>query len=267
MWRTVYLGYSEEMIHALRNNSDYSLEHVVGVKGRLSEGYYSAISEYSLPFTEITSKQELLDNAEILNDADIVIMHKFEFIIPQNLLSEHRFFNLHGGDLRTNRGAHAPVWSILLQEEKTCLSCYELLRTVGGGIDEGILIDTYPVEISKTDNPAALNAKLSEGIPMLLASMNEYLLGKRKGVLTEGGTYRRKIEKQDFTISLQTDSFDTIRAKVLSQQSYFGAVVLHDGRELRAKNYELSEDTGRTIVFADDKVIISEGKARMTLYF
>lgn len=145
-----------------------------------------------------------------------------------------------------------------------------LLRTFtywGGGIDEGMLIDTYPVEITKTDNPKSLNAKLSEGIPALLASMNEYLLGKRKGVLTQGGTYRRKIEKQDFTISLQEDSLDTIRAKVLSQQSYFGAVVLHDGQELRAKSYDLTDDTGRTVIFADDKVIIREGSAKMTLYF
>lgn len=134
MWKTAYLGYSEEMIHALQNSNDYSLEHVVGVKGRLSEKYYSAISDYNIPFTEITSKQELINNSAILNEADIIIMHKFEFIIPQSLLAQHRFFNLHGGDLNTNRGAHSTVWSILLQEEKTCLSCYELLRTGGGAL-------------------------------------------------------------------------------------------------------------------------------------
>ncbi|MBR0149810.1 MAG: hypothetical protein IJP89_00435 [Synergistaceae bacterium] len=264
MRRVVYLGYSDKMIRALSESNDYSLEHVVGVKGRLSAKYYSEIESRQIPFTEITSKNELLSNAQILDKADVVIMHKFEFIIPPELTSKHRFFNFHGGSLSTNRGAHAPVWSVLLREKETSMSCYEIMPSGEGGIDEGMLIAEYTVNIERTDSPIDVDNKLAEGIPQLLSAMSDYLDGKRKATPATGGTYRRKIEKRDFTIDLHADSFDTIRGKVLSQLPYFGAVINIDGHELRTKSYELNED-GRIITFAGDKVIISGKEGVMTL--
>lgn len=266
MYKIVYLGYSEKMLEELIKSDTFDILLVIGTKGRLSSKYFELINEYGIRYVEIENKIELMDNIHWIAEADLAIMRKFEFIIPEEVIKKNLIINFHGGDLKNNRGAHSVIWSILLQESKTCLSCYRLV----GGIDEGELIDTYYVDILKNDNAFVINEKLEKGIPHLLDSLSQYLSGEKSTQLITGGKYRRKIQRQDYVIDLYNDAIDLIRAKILSQQTYEGAIVIIDGIEYRIKRYEIFSDKqhGQRKVIVHEKFIeVCDNGENLHIYF
>ena len=266
MWRISYLGYSKDMLSFLNGDNQFELAYVVGTKGRLSDEYLKLARTGNYEFVEIEDKNDLLSHEEIFLNSDVVLMYKFEFIIPESMIKRSRIINFHGGDLKTNRGSHAVVWSVLLREKSTCLSCYELT----GGIDEGYLIDQYDIEINRDDSVTDVNAKLAHGIPKLLESLKEYFLGKREAVLVTDGIYRRKVEKVDYTIDIENDFVDEIRGKILSQTAYNGAVVIKDRTEYRTKSYKnidpLQCAKRREIVAKDNTITIKDADDGIMLY-
>lgn len=232
----VYFGYSDAMVENVVASELFKLVHVVSVKGKSSQRETELVAENHIPYTELERKQDLLE-LKFEDGVDAIIMYKFEYIIPQSIIDNHRIINFHGGDLRYNRGGHAPVWSILNLDKRTCLSMYQLT----GGIDEGLLIDTHEVEIDELDNTVDLNRKLSAGIPCLLVSLYEYLNGKREAHLVTGGRYLPKIKETDFTIDITNDSIDQISAKIRSQQTYFGALIFINDVRCRCKSFTINK--------------------------
>lgn len=235
MLKVAFFGYSDILLKELVDSRDFNLKFVVGVKGRISNLYYKIIEQSAVLYYEIVNRKQIEDMEDKLRDIDIVLMYKFEYIIPMPMLGYARFFNFHGGNLRTNRGAHAVVWSVLLRERETCLSVYELT----GGIDEGRLVGEYYVGIAPDDSPVEVNNKLAKGLPYLLNCISRYLDGSLKAELITGGKYRRKIEKSDYTIDIRNDSVDVIRGKVLSQKPYNGVVINYDYKEYRIHDYKI----------------------------
>lgn len=261
MYKVAYWGYSDRMLMELINSSMFELDYVLSVKSRINSTYLDLLERNEIRHSFIENKSDLLGYKHLLSELDCIIMYKFEFIIPDTFIQSGKIVNFHGGSLTQNRGAHAVVRSILNRDKTTCLSLYELT----GGIDEGILIEEYPVEIFETDTLDSLNRKLADGIPELLKNLGEYLSGNRKGRLIEGGVYLPKVTEEDYTIHLDTDSPEIISAKIRSQSSYKGAVLYYMGKKYYVremlpsdKNELSSEDTfileiqkdGETLRFA-----------------
>ena len=92
---------------------------------------------------------------EFLDGITIIIMYKFEFIIPQKCINTQRIFNFHGGNLRFNRGAHSMVRSILNMDNETFLSLYEL----SDKIDLGCLIGEYKIQLSMKETVSDIDKK------------------------------------------------------------------------------------------------------------
>ena len=200
----------------------------------------------------------------MFDKSDIVILYKFEYIIPQNFIEKYTFFNFHGGNLKTNRGAHAVVWSILNQEKQTCLTLYKLT----GGIDVGIVIGEYYVDIERDDTPISLNEKLWLGIPGLLCSLIKYLNGTIKGKLITEGEYRRKIKEEDYTINIYADNFEKIIAKINSQVAYSGAVLWFEGTKYHVRythQQDIPEDCERIVEKKENECIVEEHGKRITM--
>lgn len=257
MWNIAYFGYSLEMLKYLIDSPQYNIQLVVTNKERVSKEFFDIAKNNWIHVTNIMCKEDLIRHSEDFSALDAILMYKFEFIIPNCLISGHKIINFHGGDLLTNRGAHAVVWSVLYRERITCLSCYELT----GGIDEGYLIDKYNIEILRDDDVNIVNSKLAEGIPYLLARVDAYLHGNVKAKLLIGGIYRPKIREVDYTIDLEADSIDIIRGKILSQMSYNGAIVNYNGKEYRPKKYRNiligEESFSRTICWRKNSVDVT----------
>lgn len=231
MYKIAYWGYSEKLLSELIKSTFFELKHVITVRSRVNDVYLKLLEESKLPHTFIQSKAELLNLLDSESNYDCILMYKFEFIIPQFFVLKNRIVNFHGGNLRTNRGAHAVVRSILNRDEETRLSLYELT----GGIDESLLIAEYPVKISETDTTVSLNQKLAVGIPQLLVSLKEHLDGNLPGSLVEGGVYFPRITEEDYTIYLSTDSLANISAKIRSQEGYDGAILHYLGKVYHVK--------------------------------
>lgn len=264
--KVTYLGYCVELLQLLKNSVEFQVKNTVGVKGRMSETQIAFIQENEIPYKEISEKNEIMDISGFLEKSDIAIIYKFEFIIPQVLVDQYTFFNFHGGNLRTNRGAHAVVWSILNREKSTCLTLYKLT----GGIDVGIVIGEYFVEIKNSDTPYTLNKKLREGIPDLLILLKDYLQGKIEGKLISEGIYRRKIKEEDYTIDCEKDSFADMRAKINSQAAYDGAVLWYKGKKYQVLSilYDGAADAARgkrSIKITGEKCMIEEQEKQIVL--
>lgn len=257
MYDVIYMGYSDNMVREVFHSEYFNLCMVVGVNGRTTAEEYEFIEQHHIPYMELFSAKDI-EKINIPLDCDCILMYKFEYILPQTMVERHRIINFHGGDLRLNRGAHATVRSILNMDRETCLSMYEL---VGRGIDEGNLIDTYPVMIDRDDDVVSLNRKLARGIPAMLYSLNLYLQERKKATLVLGGIYYPKIQETDYTIDLDKDDIETICAKIRSQRAYKGAILIFNGEKYRITQYTLKfnqEDKElRTIL--DKKMLVIEG--------
>ena len=256
MIRVGYLGYSERMLLNLVDNKDFELCFAIGKSGRVSYDYKNVVATRGINYIEINSKKELLQQTDLFKTVDVILMYKFEFILPASVVDNYRVINFHGGDLRTNRGAHAVVWTILLQEPSTCLSCYQLT----GGIDEGLLINQYNVSVFETDTPHELNCRLMDGIPSLLKDIVAFINGGKQAVAITGGTYRRKINETDYTIDLEHDDITTIRGKINSQKHYSGALIRYNGTEYRTKEYYVCRESAvnneNDIIFNSNEFVI-----------
>ena len=132
-----YIGYSEVLLEQLLKNDLYNVKKVVYVPHRVNERYRNILTESKVDCFEINNKNQMDALFEFLDGITIIIMYKFEFIIPQKYINTKRIFNFHGGNLRFNRGAHAMVRSILNMDDETVLSLYEL----SDKIDLGCLIE------------------------------------------------------------------------------------------------------------------------------
>lgn len=252
----VYMGYSDVMMEYLLASGDFNLRKVVGVRERMNERQYHIIQENHLEYKELNNSKEIRGIDTFIGDIEIVIIYKFEYIIPTYLIKNFKFFNFHGGNLRSNRGAHAVVRSILNMDKDTCLSLYQLT----GGIDEGILINEYFVQITDYDTVITLNEKLVQGIPQQLNWLKKYLEGHIKGELITQGKYYPKIKEDDYSINFEEDSIPVICAKIRSQASYAGAILKYENRKYRITSYECCECESKESYrgIKDGKLLIKE---------
>lgn len=232
VYKVAYMGYSEKMIQYIINHVQIELCRVVGVKNRISETQYELIDQLNIPYLELSDSSEIEKVSKFVDDMDFIIMYKFEFILSQSFVNQFNVINFHGGNLRTNRGAHAVVWSILKCEKETCLSAYKIT----GKIDLGILLGEYYIAIDKEETTKSLNDKMLLGIPVLLDKVVEYFEGVNIGVAIDKGEYRRKIKEDDYTLDLNKDSYNVIDAKIRSQVGYTGAICVVDGKKYRVCN-------------------------------
>lgn len=235
MRKVVYVGYSDRMLRYLIYSELFELTKVVFAPQRVNEEYRQLLKNIGLETYEVLSKSDISGLTEFIDDDEVAVMYKFEYILPQELVSCRRFVNFHGGFLKTNRGAHATVRTILNMEDKTALSMYELT----GGIDVGKLIAEHVVELDMSETPMTLNDKLQDGIPNLLEKLNRYLTGEIQATLVESGKYYPKVQPDDYTINPISDGFDKAYAIVRSQEGYGGALIKVNDEVLPVKKWSL----------------------------
>lgn len=269
MDKIAYIGCSQRMLENLIINNKFCLTKVVYIDKRIDEVFKNILIEHNIEYIAVNEKKDIGLLDQFLDDVEYVLMYKFDFILPQKLVDKKRIFNFHGGSLRTNRGAHAVVWSILNMEKTAVLSLYELT----GAIDAGWLIAEYCVEVDFKETVSALNSKLQEGIPELLLHLNEYLSGQRKATLIENGVYRPKVSKEDYTIDIDTMPLRKIDAILRSQADYFGAVVKMLNEEYRILKWtwnKVSECGGggvkRRCCQSNDSIYIEENGEKLVLF-
>lgn len=213
-----YIGYSEAMIRAILQCHNLNLKGVISGSGKLSEDIMKQLTEKKIEYNEIDEKKEIYNLRKWITSS-YVLMYKFGFIIPRDIISNYIFFNIHQGDLRNSRGAHSLRWAIMNGEKEVTLTLY-----VVNGIDEGYVVTEKKVCVHQTDDYLTMDKKMDKQLDELL---EEVLLWdeKKEYPFIEKGRYMRKLEEMDYTINLETDDYLMMKRKVNAVKDFGGAVV------------------------------------------
>lgn len=231
-----YIGFCEKMVKELLGSDKYELKTVILQEGRVSENIYHILRENKIKCFTVNSKEEICNLKEWI-DTDVCIMYMFGYILPDEVVYSHNIFNIHEGDLRTNRGAHPINWSILNGDQNTRISLHKL----GAKIDTGELISELDVKIEDTDDTETLRMRMQEKIDVLLEDMYGYLQGRISSTEVEDGIYRRKIGISDIIIDVEKDNYKQIQRKVNSQRQYNGAILDIGNFRFRVMSVEKKE--------------------------
>lgn len=213
--KIAYLGFSNKCIEYINEKKEFCLECCICEEKRVTDELKKICEIKNLKLYTIHNNNDLKN---ILMECNIecVIMYECGLIISQNILDIMDFYNIHGGDLRYNRGANPIIWSILNRDRYSEITIYK----VTSKIDMGEIISEYPVIIEESDGSKTLKDKLENGIPYLLDNLYSYLLNGEKKF--DEGLYNRKIVSSDYMLNLNKDSIETILSKIRSQELYGG---------------------------------------------
>lgn len=91
-------------------------------------------------------------------------------------MDKYHIFNLHGGNLKTNKDGNDSVWFILNDDNNICLYMNELTR----GIDEEKLIGEYWIATYDNDNLVSIAYMMQDRILSLLEELAECILEKNR---------------------------------------------------------------------------------------
>jgi methionyl-tRNA formyltransferase len=231
--KVTFIGFSEAAIYRLLESRNFELVSVITQNERLDASLRRILYSRSIRVHVVSSQKEAGTISKWII-TEHAIMYKFGFILPADVAERNQIFNIHPGNLETNRGAHPLSWTILLGDVSTCLSLYRINKC----IDLGFLIATYWVKVLDTDDTLSLELRLDVGLDQIFEELYRYLLGEIDGKMVTKGVYRPKIRPDDFTIDLKKDTYIEISRKIRSQRAYRGAVIQVNGFRFYVKSVE-----------------------------
>lgn len=227
-----FFGFNEVAIVELINSDKFNLKYIVTQKNRLSVTANKLLQVLEIPVIEIENKNELFNIRELVETAEMVLICFFGIIVPKEIYQNIPCFNIHTGDLHTNRGPYPLVWDILLDKEKSFSTLYRL----GEKVDTGEIVSVCSVDVEREDNIDTLTAKLDRLITVHLDKLCEYDENKNYEIVKEG-IYRKKVDEDDILIEA-SDSYDEINRKIRAQSKYGGAFLDWKGYKLRISSIE-----------------------------
>ncbi|WP_146255368.1 hypothetical protein [Azospirillum sp. TSA6c] len=223
----VFIGTSAVGLSCVAASPHFRVVGALCMQSRLTEALQQVAVDHGLEIDTFEDKNGLRQLIERYPLATPFLIYQLDMIVPGDVALERPIFNLHRGNMLTNRGARPDVWAILEGHTNSRMS----LHRINAKIDLGILIDYYEVLISDQDDTLSLKAKLEKGLPFLMESLHAFLTGYRQGTALTGGVYKPFVQEKDFTIDLIADSLQKIDRKIRSQRQYNGAVVINDSKK------------------------------------
>ena len=231
MKKIAYIGNSIDAFNKIQMLKEYQCDFFIFQKDKVC---LDKVKNFNCNIFSVSNKKELNETLlKIYKDIEFAIMYDFGVIVPKETLSLIRIFNFHPGNLRNNRGSSPINWSILLDEKKTTMTLYEITEE----IDLGKIVCEHDVDIFKYDVPFSLRNRLEGEIPSMLLCLNNKINQNEEFLPIKHGYYRNRITEKDYTI-FETDTEDTIKAKIRSQYSYKGAPLYCGNSHVFVKSYD-----------------------------
>ena len=218
MKKICYMGFNEDLILELIDNNNFELSCVITQDGRLSKVMLKLLELAKIPCYSIQNKNDLLKYKNEYDKVDYILSCCFGIIIPDAITENYKCFNMHPGDLRTNRGAYPLVRNILNNDKEAVFT----LHRIGNKVDTGVVLGEYRIPIEITDDNITILDKLNTGIDYLLKQLYEYDESKKYEIITDG-TYYKKVTQKDILIA-EKDNLEDIKRKIRAQKSYGGAL-------------------------------------------
>lgn len=221
----VFIGSSSTGLAKLSESTHFHVTEVLCLQSRLTETLQNVANERNLRLTPFNWIKDFTQKILTHPTSTIFFIYQLDMLVPGSLTKRNRFFNVHRGNLQTNRGPNPDVWPLLMGHETTALS----LHQINHKIDAGKLIQAFEVPITDQDDTVSLKAKMEAGIPVLVEALHFHLTGDLDGEEIQDGKYYPWITENDFTIDPAVDSIETASRKIRSQRTYNGAIVYLNG--------------------------------------
>ncbi|MCB9188189.1 MAG: hypothetical protein H6599_02795 [Flavobacteriales bacterium] len=232
MKNIVFIGSSALGLRALSESDKFCVIGALCLKKRVTQVLLDQAEELGLEVRQFDWIKDFKALILEYDESTPFFIYQLDMLVPASLTSKYRFFNLHRGDLKTNRGPNPDIWPILLGHRTTAMS----MHLINDKIDAGVLIATHDVPINREDDTNDVKIRLEEGIPYLVEKLNEYLDGNSLGEEIVDGDYRPWVTELEFTIDLAKDDLEVIRRKVRCQRQYNGAILFVDEQKKYINN-------------------------------
>lgn len=252
----IYIGSSHIGLKELAKFSYFRIKNILCLRKRVSKELIQEAKNIGLTVSVFDWIKDFREIICTYNINTIFLIYQLDMLVPSEIVNTYKFYNIHRGNLFTNRGPTPDIWPILLGEEKTTLS----LHKINEKIDAGVLIDEYTITLSNNDDTLTAKIKLELGLPLLISSLYQFLTGKTSGIEVINGSYRPWITENDFTINLSKDSNEFISRKIRCQRQYNGAILYIKKQKVYVTNFYLTKP-----IFNHN--IISTYKDRKKVYF
>jgi len=222
--KLIYIGTSHSIIGKLKESGLFDFSKAICEEKRVSGLYKETLRKYEVELFTFTNKIDFERIINKFNKSDFIfLIYQLDMIVPANLANTYLFFNLHAGNLATNRGAHPIIWSILNNDSNTELT----LHKINEKIDQGLVLGTYPVDIKQDDDAIVIKLNMEKGLFYLFENLISHVKGENVGLPAKGGIYHKPIQEKDYTIDIFNDSKSTILNKIRSQKQYNGAILYY----------------------------------------
>lgn len=263
--KIVFIGSSSLGLQKLLENTFFSVVGVLCLENRVNENLLEMATECGLTIKKFKWIKEF---REIVNQYPLTMpffIYQLDMLVPSDLTEKYGFYNVHRGDLYTNRGPTPDIWPILNGDKETSLS----LHKINEKIDSGILIDAYSVPIGPSDDTISVKINQEVGLPQLIQSLEDFIKGIKKGIVLSEGHYRPWIKESDFTINLDIDTVAIIDRKIKSQRQYNGAILIYNNKKYYIldilKIEKRENDTGFSFEEYDNCIKVKSGSDILTL--
>ncbi len=249
-----FLGYGTRALDALMSDSRFNVKYFLSPRSRLCADVYEAAERYkdSLSLEIIDTKPDLAKRISKINDVRCFLMNACPFILTSEILSYMDFYNIHPGDLYTNRGHHPHLWSVMLDEMETKIC----LHKVNVDIDLGEVIADSVIELKGNENSLEILNMAEDRIPILLNGLYRYLTGKQGVKYTvSNGIYRHTMVYSDYEIT-PSDLPSDIDRKIRARYMHNGAFFVYEGKRIYTDKILYSEASQENSFSYDNEKII-----------
>ena len=229
--KIIYIGTSYSIIDAINSYNKFELQTIVCEKKRVSKEYEKRVKQYNLNLITFESKIEFISLFD-KREEEIALIYQLDLIVPHELTSKFKMFNFHSGSVKTNRGAHPLLRTILNNEVNSEFT----LHKINKNIDQGILISKFNVEVGYSDDVNDIKHKMEHGFEYMFDDLITHLNGNLPVQEIQGGKYYKPICINDYTIDVFNDSITKIKNKIRSQKLYNGALL-----NVKNRRYFVSE--------------------------
>lgn len=226
----IYIGTSPSIIDAIKSYNNFELNTVICEQKRVTKEYEEKVNKYKLNLLTFQSKSEFVSIIEESKE-EIALIYQLDLIIPHVLTAKFQMFNFHSGSVKTNRGAHPILRTILNNEKKSEFT----LHKINGKIDQGTLISKYNIEVNSSDDVNDIKFKMEQGFETMFDDLILYFEGKLTVQSIEDGKYYKPVSEKDYTIDYVSDSMILIKNKIRSQKLYNGAILIHNNHKFYVK--------------------------------
>nr|WP_316640662.1 hypothetical protein [uncultured Roseateles sp.] len=219
----VFIGSSSAGLDQLLKSPDFAVVEAFCLRSRVTPGLTEIAQGAGIPLVVFDGTAELRQAIERQPLTRPFFIYQLDMLVPADLALSYAFYNVHRGDMMSNRGPTPDIWPILDGASQSAIS----LHRIDDKVDAGWLIDAVPVELTAQDDPKSVCARMERHLPRLLGSLSAHLRGARPSQQLLGGRYRPWVTEADFTIDLHRDSPEVMDRKIRSQRPYNGALLWH----------------------------------------